>query len=542
MKKIKLLALVLVLAMVCSVFVGCKGKKQDVSNSDALTYWVTIPLASQRTHTSFNDMMMYKEICKATGVDVEFIHPSSGTEFTEGFQILLASSEYPDIIEYDWSSYVGGPDQAINDNVIISLNDYLEEYAPNYYDCMEGERGKEVDYKYKADAISFDGNYYGFKALNIGSYRGYAGLYVRKDMLDKWNLDVPETIDEWDVVFETAKKNGVDVPLTGLISLFGISSGPAFNSAWDVGKGLYVDKGTVKFGPFESAYKDYVTKMAEWFKKGYVDIDYVTNANENVHSYMTNGKSVAAWGYVGGDLGALLPAMIDRNPNYNLAACPFPVMNKGDIPKFQPVQQRADEPCAAISVQCGEKNKDRYIDAIKWCDYMYSEEGLVLKCFGVEGETFTFGKDEKGVERYLYTNKIKEPKEIKGATTVADALFYYMRPANAPGFNQHPDYFNGFYPYDQQKEAIETWNKYAEIADAYSLPYTLPFTADESSEIAEIKAKCDMNLDAAVSNILLGRASADTYDKAISDAKKGGYDKLIEIYQDAYDRYISRIE
>ena len=86
---------------------------------------------------------MFQEMEKATGTKVEFLHPTSGSTGSEAFQILLASGDYPDMIEYSWASYAGGPQQAIDDGIIISLNDYLEDYAPNYYDWLEGEKGKE---------------------------------------------------------------------------------------------------------------------------------------------------------------------------------------------------------------------------------------------------------------------------------------------------------------------------------------------------------------------------------------------------------------
>ena len=56
---------------------------------------------------------------------------------------------------YGWggTAYAGGPDQAIADGVIIALNDYLEEYAPNYYSYMEGDRADEGGYEYKKTAV-----------------------------------------------------------------------------------------------------------------------------------------------------------------------------------------------------------------------------------------------------------------------------------------------------------------------------------------------------------------------------------------------------
>lgn len=535
---LKILSAALATLMIAGIFAGCRADEKAINADGKFTYWVTMPTNASQTLETYNDLMMYNEISKRTGINVEFVHPSAGTTGTEAFQILMSSGDYPDMIEYYWATYTGGPDQAINDGVIISLNDYLEDYAPNYYDIMEGKQAKENNFKYKADSISKDGNYYGFKGLNVGTYSGYGGLFVRKDMLDKWGLSVPETIDEWTTVFKTAKENGVKAPLTGQKGIFAAFASPSFNSAWNIGKNFYVDKGTVKFGPIEDEYIDYLNQIKAWYDAGYIDIDFVTNDATNVEGFMTNGFSVASFGYVGGTLGKLIPAMLEKDPNYELAACPYPVMKKGDIPLFQEIADDASDPSIAVSVQCGLDNEDRYKAAIKWCDYIYSKDGQILKTFGIEDSTFIIQKDENGDEHYIYTDTITDHEKI-GAHSVEASLWHFMRPANAPGFNQHPDYLNGFYPYDTQKEAIKVWNKYKDEADPYALPSSLAYTSKEASEKATIEAAHKNNIEAAISNYIIGKISSDEYSSEIEKAYKSGYNKLIKIQQDAYDRYIA---
>ena len=540
MKKIsKILALVLCIAFIVSALCGC-GKNEVVKTGGKFTYWVPMDTSVGRTHSSFNELLMYKEMEKRTGTEVEFLHPSAGSTGSEAFQVLLASGDYPDMIEYWWNEYPGGGDQAIEDGVIIALNDYMEDYAPNYYYYMEGEGGKENGYLYKASTISDAGNYYGFKNLNVGRYRGFTGIFVRKDMLDKWGLDIPTTIDEWELVFKTAKENGVKYPLTGTSVIAGNSGNNMFNSAWNVGNWFYVDGETVKYGPFEPEYKEYVKKMAEWVKEGYLDIDYVTNDNTIVNGYITNGTSIAANCYVS-NISMLMDAMKEKNPEFNLAACPFPVMKDGQIPLFQSYQSPASEPTVVISAQCGIDNEDRYKEAISWCDYLYSEDGMILKSFGVEGDTFTRETDENGIEHFVYTDKITKNYEEYGAHDIGAALYHHFLPANHPGFNQHPDYFTGYYPYQQQKDAVEEWNKYVEEAEKYAFP-SVTYSSEEAARKATIEANGSDNLTAAISNIILGKASIDAYDKAIKDAKKAGYDELIQINQEAYNRYISKIK
>ena len=156
----KIIALILSLAMLTAVFSGCGKKVEKVQTGSSFTYWVRLDGTSSQTLKSYSEMMLYQEIEKRTGTKVEFIHPSAGSTGTEAFQILMSSGDYPDMIEYSWKKYTGGPQQAINDGVIIALNDYMKDYAPNYYDWMEGEKGKENGYLYKAQSLTEEGNYF----------------------------------------------------------------------------------------------------------------------------------------------------------------------------------------------------------------------------------------------------------------------------------------------------------------------------------------------------------------------------------------------
>lgn len=537
----KAISLVLIMLMVVSIFGAC-SKKEDIITGGKYTHWSLLQSTIGETLSSYGDMMMYKEMAKATGVDVEFIHPASGTAGSEAFQILMASDpdNYPDMIEYWWGGYAGGPDRAIADGIIISLNDYLKDYAPNYYDYMEGERGKKNGYLYKAQSMTLEGNYFGFRNMNIGDYRGFQGLYVRKDLIDKWGIDIPVTIDDWTNLFKVAKQNGIKYPFTGGKSFVNFTAANVFNGAWQVGKGFYIDGEKVKFGPFEKAYKEYIKTMADWLKAGYIDIDFVTNTSVEIEGAMTNGNSVAGFGYVGSALGKLLPAMAERNPEYNLVACPYPVIKKGDTPWFQELQAESNDNTLAITVKCGKDDETRYKEAIKWCDYLYSDEGLILSSFGIEGDTFTIEKDEDGKEHYIYSDKITNPEKI-GAHSVDAAIFHFMRPANAPGLNQHEDYLMGMYSFAQQKEALNTWNLYVDEAKKHMLP-PLFYTGEEAEEKANIEVACNDNLNAALYDIVLGKKSIDSFDDAVKKAKKDGYGELLKIQNKAYSRYLEGLK
>ena len=546
-KATKILALLVAVVMVAGVLCGCGGSKK-AREAGKYTYWSTVDGAVAQTQSGYADLLMYQEMSKRTGIEVNFIHPTAGSTGSEAFQILLTSADMPDMIEYGWKSYPGGADAAINNKVIISLNNYLKDYAPNYYEYMEGSKNEANNGLYKAQAMTQGGNYYGFGNLSIGTYRTFGGLVLRKDLLDKWGLDVPVTIDDWTEVFATAKSNGIKYPLTGQSNLFAIGGNDLFNGAWGVGKLYHLEGDKVVLSVDTPEYKEYVKTMAGWMKKGYIDPDYITNGSDVMLANMTSGKSIATFCYVGSGMGKMIPAMENSTefPDYDLVACPYPVLNEGEQNGFQYVAAEAADASIAISTSCGLKDEERYKEAIKWCDYLYSEEGKELKIFGVEGKTFTkTEKAEVGEDgekyTYTYTDVIfdREKQESIGAHSVEAALYHFMRPANAPGLNQHSDYLYGFYPYESQKHAIVLWNEHVELARKCEYP-AVTYTNEETARNNELTSKASDTLNAAISNIILGKADISTYDAAVAKAKKDGYDEMLKIRQDAYDRYVSK--
>ncbi len=549
-KTTKIIALLLTAVMLSGVLCGC-GREKTSREMGKYTYWAVVDSAVQQTHSSYDEMLMYQEMAKRTGIEIDFIHPTAGSTGSEAFQILLTSSDIPDMVEYTWKQYPGGADAAIDNKVIISLNEYLKDNAPDYYDYMEGEKNKANGGLYKLQSMTEKGNYYGFNTLSIGTYRAMSGLYIRKDLLDKWGVKVPVTIADWETVLAAAKANGIKYPITGVDSLFALAYIPLFNTAWNVGKEFHMENGKVVFSLDTPGYKEYVKTMASWFKKGYIDPDYVTNNGDAVLGKITGGQSIAAFGFLGSAMGKILPAM-ENDPDFQIVACKNPVLKEGDTPRFQNITGESNDPVIAISVACGKENEERYKEAISWCNYLYSEEGKVLTSFGVEGKTFT--KTEKKPEeigadgekyKYTYTDLIvndNDPgREKIGAHSVQAALYHFMRPANGPGLTQHNDYLLGFYPYQEQKDALALWNENLDIVRNYVLP---PFTlTDKETERKNaITAKTYDALNATVSNIILNKADISTYDAAVAKAKKDGYDELKEIYQTALDRYNSRLK
>lgn len=519
--KIKKITAMAAAAALLFTTAGCSnGGTKEASEGNKITYWAGLNSAATSHIQSMDDMLMYQEAQKKTGIDVEFIHPPTG-QTAEQFNLLIASGEesWPDIIEYDWSSYPGGAQKAIEDGIIINLNEMVEKYAPNLKKALESNP------IYKKQSVTDNGDLFAFPSLNVGKYRTFSGLMIRKDWLDELGLAVPETLDEWEVVLKAFKDKGVKAPLA-FIPWYIIGAG-VFNNCFDVGTNFYIEDNEVKAPVLQPQYKQYIECMHRWYENGWIDQEFDTNNDAAIDAKMTNGTSAVTYGGIGGTMGRYMSAMKDKDPNYKLCAVPYPVKNKGDKAKFVDYQYEANPPFAAITTHC--KNVEA---AVKFLDFFYSEEGDVLQNYGVEGKTYNMVDGE-----YVYTDEILNNPD---GLSIAEALAVNLRAQTlAPGFNQHENYLMQYYQLDEQKQAIDIWAQSGDAAQQAKMP-PITFTEAESSELVTIKAETQTYIEEMLIKFIKGTETMDNYDAFVERLKGMGYERMRDLYQQAYERYENR--
>ena len=92
------------------------------------------------------------------------------------------------------------------------------------------------------------------------------GLAIREDMLAEAGLDMPETIDDLDEILAAFKAmDSSKYPLYGHIDYFATIFSRSFSKA---GNGWWLDSdGQLKHYVQDPDYKNFVTKMTEWYQK-----------------------------------------------------------------------------------------------------------------------------------------------------------------------------------------------------------------------------------------------------------------------------------
>lgn len=512
MKFKKITTALLASALLVSVG-GCGGKENASEEGVKITWWTTLFPHVSQTAQNFGDVQFYQELEKRCNVDLEFLHPASGQE-GEKFNVLCASGEYPDLIEWDFTTYKGGPAKAVEDGVIVYLDDYLQ-YAPNYKKYLDEhpEVAKQV--------MTDDGHYYTFAWFRgDDSLMCWKGPQIRKDLLDKAGLPLPETLAEWDTALRKFKELGVEYPLSSV----GTAFSDTFSGIFGVAEGFYQENGTVKYGVIEPAYKDYINQMRIWYEDGILDRDFFAQDAKTYKAKITTGKVGAFVASAGGDMGAFIPTLAGENPSFKLSGTKYPVMNKGDVPRFGQ-KDFAYYPMTSVSISSQCENIE---EVVKFLDYGYSEEGHMFYNFGTEGLSYNM------VDGYpQYTDLVlKNPEGL----TVQNALSQYTAVAYGGPFIQDARYYEQYLPYEEQKEAVKLWTDHD---DSTRIPY-VSYTLDENSERSKLMTPISSYVKENVLKFITGQESMDNWDAFVAQIKESGIEKVIGITQTALDRYNKR--
>ena len=498
---------------------GCGEKKTtEVETGEIkLTYWA--PNNASSSVKNYAEMAMYKEIEKATGVKVEFIHPVAN-QAAEQFNLMIASGEYPDMMENVSSRYQGGLVQAYEDDVIIDMTELLEKYAPNLTSLY-----KEYP-QVMAQTKSHDGKFFVAPLVRGGdALRSYMGLIIRQDWLDDLGLPMPETIEQWhDTLLAFKEQKGADSPFTCESSSF---RREPFMGAFGVKNGFYIKDGKVLYGQIQDEYKEYIKTMSQWYKEGLIDTE-ITLANSKImEAKLASGAAGAYISGVGGGLGRIPSQVRAVDPAFNAVGAPYPTLNKGDKPQYVQLDPLVSTN-TAISISTTNKHPE---ETMKWIDFMYSKEGHKLCNFGIEGESYDM------VDGYpKYSDLLMNNPEGK---TLSEIGLTYCRSFISGPFVQDTRYVEQFYSNKEQTAASKLWVEQLQNASDANIYGML--TPEETEKIASKEAELNTYVNEMYVKWLTGEESLDNFEEYKAQVEKMGYKEIAEIRQIAYDRYVAEV-
>ncbi|MCL2833186.1 MAG: extracellular solute-binding protein [Treponema sp.] len=487
-----------------------------LKNPITVTFWVTLTPSEAAVMKSYADKTVWKDMEKITNIHIEFQHPSVAAG--EAFNLMLASGDLTDIVQYNngWKNVQGGLDGLISDKVIMDLTNQVNSNMPNLRKLLN-------DNPVNVDALMKTGNgrYWGFPAIIIGE-GCWAGPIIRKDLLDKFNLQIPVTMDDWENVLKTFKANGIVSPLgfqnDATFNTYGI-----FIGAYDVVRDYFIGTDNkIHYGPIEDGYKQWLTTFNRWYSEGLIDPEFASIDANTYKQKAITGVYGAYTGSSSEQFGNFNTEITNRIPGASTIAVPYPKVNAGQTLRFR--QQSEDVrpgQWTAISAQT------KYLNEIcKMYDYGYSPEGSFLITYGNEGEAYTLNAQGKPVPTPLLTNN---PLGDFSAL----AFLYCGR----NGAYLRDPYEVNFLDYKGlETPARAVWNTSGNasgLRPSYSLP------AADTRRVNSIMADVTTYVNEMMLKFIMGQEPLSNWDAYVQNIKKMGIDEAIALNNTAYAAFLS---
>lgn len=487
-----------------------------------LRYWMQLPAQVSAQATSMNDTELSKYLAEETGIKVSFEHPVAGQE-AAAFNILQASGDAPDIIEWSWAEYPGGPQGAINDKLIIPLDSYIEKVSPNLKSLLEKNP------EWKKSITSSEGHIYEYPFIKDNpTLLTYMTYTVRQDLLDRAGLSAPVTFEDWETMLYKFKDMGIASPISLRLTNFYLQYCSPFTSKFGIVGGWYQKNGKVQFGPAQEEFGDYIKMLKRWYDDGILDREFADITPNRITAGVTNGNIGSLYCSVGGELGNYLSAL-PAGSSIKLSPVTVPVERVGETPMWG----QKDYPvvdCAAISYDS--KHKEL---AARFLDYGYSEKGELTYNFGRENVSYTYQDSDRGSHLPTYTAQVTD-KNANGGLSLAQGIAKYARACYSGPFVQDLGYLYQYYTRPEQQAAFDVWG-----SDAlnYKLPKNLIYEGDEESRFKDIMTAVDTYREESLAKFIAGKTDIGQLDNYFAQLKSLGIGEAISIQQKAYDRYQS---
>jgi putative aldouronate transport system substrate-binding protein len=464
--------------------------------------------------SDLSENLYYQTAAELTGVNIKFVLASPDTQ-SENFQLMIAGGDYTDLIGSEGSSYSGGVELAVQDDVYVNILDY-EEYAPHYFDLVTRD---EYDYSV---LLTDSGYMAGFGIVYTENQPLNQGYMIRQDWLDDLGLDTPTTYDQWYDVLCSFRDNYNCTPLalTGF-SLSGLSAG--FGVYGDVSSAtvpVYVDDGTITFAWTQDGFRDYIQLMHDWYDEGLIDADELVNSAPfpDEDKIITDQRGI--WKVERDNM--VYYADLAQDSDFRAVAIQYPSMNEGETTHFKELTTNIASPALFLTTAC-----ENIPLLVQWVDFRYSEEGATLANYGTEN--FTFEYDDNG--NPCFTDVIIDNPEGMTSSLAMNVYTLWRCECLYDSYRMDSTFSQ------DQRDAPDIW---ATNSDAECTLPSVTLTADEGERASSLYSDIYTYGAEHIVKFITGDEDMSAYDAFVEKLNSMNVDELTAIYQAAYDRYISR--
>ena len=504
-------------------------------DDNVITIWYYIPGYVDYMDSNYNYNAV-DDAEAATGVRLEFTEVSDSAA-TELFNLMVASGDMCDLIpvmEY----YTGGLSKAYEEEIIIDINDYVDEYMPNYAAVMEC-----LDEQTVSDTLT-DGKLLAFYQIADGSYSAN-GMATRGDWLEELGYEFSGDIislEEFTELLELIH-NTYETPYTiymydgtiGLEAAFDTEIPALVGDGFmtQVTSAIFRYGDTVTSGWITDGYREYLEWVIEMMDEGVLYSDFLSlDTDRQVVNTLTAAGDVAVWTGNADKLEEI--AEMSDDENFVTQAMPR-VAADPDAQYVWDDETALVSTASGFSVTTSCENPEL---VCMWQNYFWTTDGYMMANYGVEGESYTV--DEDGNVDFTWEN----PVTVTGANApnaeMAQNLFTMMR---FVGFYADNDRLLPTFP-DSALAAVDLWTltEYGSTDDRnYPSILSNSLTSEESEEIAKYEGDFLTYADETALKFMTGalELNDDTWAEYIATCEEMGINEIIAVYQNAYDEYLA---
>ena len=403
--------------------------------------------------------------------------------------------------------------ETVEDGIIVDLTDKLLDLSPNYQYLIDSNPEIAPIFRNDGKVLCYQSPYENFVENQ--------GLVIRQDWLDEQGLALPTTYDQ---MFETLKtfrdaySTSTAIYFNSDCNINGLTVGydVAVFSAGGTATSLpyYAVDGVVHCSLIEDGYRDYLKEMNKWYNEGLFNKDFGSIAYDpmggELAELQANG-TVGVWCTSGEGIG---------NITQDVSCVPNLVQNEGDMDHQTSTSLVTDSTNTYVTSCCEDVET-----AMKFLDYLYSEDGILFYNYGFEGIDYTL--DENNTPRFTdavinneYGVDVTNMLRIRRPYTLCSSLMILYATAE---FNT-----------DLKNEAWEVWS--SNIDGAYYIPSNVSMNAEETQTSSYYVADIVTYASQMIPQFIAGDVSLDEWDAFVAKLKEMNIETCIEAEQSAYDR------
>ena len=409
--KRKVVSLMLVSAMVAGMLAGCgsdsgssKGGSSTETGSaaEASSSGETADDADDKSPITFEyfnadgkngnwDNPVAKAITEATGVTLDVSYPvASQGDAKEDVALMIANDEYPDMIYAK-----GSATDLYQAGALIDMTDLIEKYGPNIKK-MYGAEMEKLKWSQDDPGI-YQLSYAGVnqKTLTTGG-----SCQIQWAALKENDYKYPKTLDEYEKMIKSylaahpKTEDGLDmIGITMSASdwhwmiTLGNPAGLIADASPDNGQWIIDDEYNVHYKHVTDEEKEYFKWLCRMYNEGILDPNFATQTDDDYIAKVASGRVVAI-----------------TDAEWHYSQCEATLVADGKVDQTYvglPVTLREDQVEKALLYQGTTvgwgigitKSCEDPVRAIKFLDYLCSDEGQILYHWGIEGENYFLDDD-----------------------------------------------------------------------------------------------------------------------------------------------------